>query len=98
MDYVTDFARRGLKRKGLELARRHSAPAACFPAPRWIRFAKNWTRNCSNQPRHAANAGRGRGGGRDEARKTRMKYFKRGVLLITPGDREDIVLAACTGI
>jgi BioD-like phosphotransacetylase family protein len=27
-----------------------------------------------------------------------MKYFKRGVLLITPGDREDIVLAACTGI
>src|SRR6185436_11611981 len=27
-----------------------------------------------------------------------LKFFKRGVLLITPGDREDIVLAACTGI
>jgi BioD-like phosphotransacetylase family protein len=27
-----------------------------------------------------------------------IKFFKRGVLLITPGDREDIVLAACTGI
>jgi BioD-like phosphotransacetylase family protein len=25
-----------------------------------------------------------------------MKYFKRGVLLITPGDREDIILAAAT--
>src|SRR5437660_1357753 len=27
-----------------------------------------------------------------------MNYFKRGVLLITPGDREDIILAACTGL
>ena len=27
-----------------------------------------------------------------------MAYFKRGVLLITPGDREDIILAACTGL
>ncbi len=27
-----------------------------------------------------------------------MKFFKRGVLLITPGDREDIILAACTSI
>ena len=27
-----------------------------------------------------------------------MSYFKRGVLLITPGDREDIILAACTGL
>jgi BioD-like phosphotransacetylase family protein len=24
-----------------------------------------------------------------------MNYFKRGVLLITPGDREDIILTAC---
>jgi BioD-like phosphotransacetylase family protein len=27
-----------------------------------------------------------------------INYFKRGVLLITPGDREDIILAACTGL
>ena len=27
-----------------------------------------------------------------------MKFFQPGVLLITPGDREDIVLAACTAI
>src|ERR1035437_1263063 len=27
-----------------------------------------------------------------------MEFFKRGVLVITPGDREDILLAACTGI
>ena len=27
-----------------------------------------------------------------------ISYFKRGVLLITPGDREDIILAACTGL
>jgi BioD-like phosphotransacetylase family protein len=27
-----------------------------------------------------------------------MTYFKSGVLLITPGDREDIILAACTGL
>lgn len=27
-----------------------------------------------------------------------LKFFKAGVLLITPGDREDIVLAACTAI
>ena len=26
--------------------------------------------------------------------KNAMQFFKRGVLLITPGDREDIVLAA----
>jgi BioD-like phosphotransacetylase family protein len=27
-----------------------------------------------------------------------MGFFKRGVLLITPGDREDIILAACTSL
>jgi BioD-like phosphotransacetylase family protein len=27
-----------------------------------------------------------------------MDFFKPGVLLITPGDREDIVLAACTSL
>ena len=30
--------------------------------------------------------------------KTPCRYFKQGVLLITPGDREDIILAACTGL
>jgi BioD-like phosphotransacetylase family protein len=27
-----------------------------------------------------------------------MTYFRRGVLLITPGDREDMLLAACTSL
>ncbi len=27
-----------------------------------------------------------------------MGFFKRGMLLITPGDREDIILAACTSL
>jgi hypothetical protein len=27
-----------------------------------------------------------------------LNYFKAGVLLITPGDREDIILAACTSL
>ena len=36
MDYITDFARRGLKRKGLELLGRHPAPDHSQPARRWI--------------------------------------------------------------
>ncbi len=27
-----------------------------------------------------------------------LSFFKPGVLLITPGDREDIILAACTSL
>ena len=96
VDYVTDFARRGLKRRGLDLlgviphqnmlssptldSIRDELGAEVLNDP----VSMHWlVEDVVVGAMSAQNA---------------MKYFKRGVLLITPGDREDIVLAACTGI
>jgi BioD-like phosphotransacetylase family protein len=96
IDYVTDFARRGLKRKGLELLgviphqRMLSNPTVAS-----IRDELN--AELLNEPRHVKTLVDDVVVGAMGAQNA-MKYFKPGVLLITPGDREDIVLAACTGI
>jgi BioD-like phosphotransacetylase family protein len=91
-DYIADFARRGLKRKGLELLGviPHQ-PMLSSPTVESIR--EELDAEVLNTPptmhgliddvvvgaMSAPNA---------------VRFFKRGVLLITPGDREDILAAA----
>src|SRR6185295_1028986 len=96
VDYVSDFARRGLKRKGLELLgviphqRILSSPTVDF-------IREELGAELLNNPPSlhvlVEDVVLGAMGAQNA-----MRFFKRGVLLITPGDREDIVLAACTGI
>lgn len=98
MDYITEFARRGLKRKGLELLGviphqrilsnpsidliREDLRAEMLNSPP-IKTLNGLVDDVVVGAMGAQNA---------------IHFFKRGVLLITPGDREDIVLAACTSI
>src|SRR5690242_15723685 len=94
LDYVSEFARRGLKRKGLELLGvlpherilpkptleliRDELKAELLSAPTGLH---NLVDDVVVGAMGAQNA---------------MSYFKRGVLVITPGDREDIITAAWT--
>src|SRR3954469_22199047 len=96
VDYVSDFARKGFKRKGLELlgviphqdilsrptvhSIREELEAELLSTPDRL---NGLVEDVVVGAMGAQNA---------------MTYFKRGVLLITPGDREDIILAACTGL
>jgi BioD-like phosphotransacetylase family protein len=96
IDYVTEFARRGFKRKGLELLGviphqrilssptvdliREELQAELLSAPESL--------DCLVEDVVVGAMGA----------QNAMSYFQRGVLLITPGDREDIILAACTGL
>ena len=92
VDYVTDFARRGLKRKGLDLL-------GVLP---YEQILCNPTVDLIREELHAELLNRpptlnalvndvvvGAMGAQNA-----MQFFQPGVLLITPGDREDIVLAA----
>ena len=92
VDYVTDFARRGLKRKGLELL-------GVLP---YEQILGNPSMDLIREELHAELLNTpatlntlvddvivGAMGAHNA-----MQFFKRGVLLITPGDREDILLAA----
>ncbi|HEV2437071.1 MAG TPA: AAA family ATPase [Verrucomicrobiae bacterium] len=92
VDYVTDFARRGLKRKGLELLGvLPYEPILGSPSVDLIR--EELHAELLNTPATLNNMV-------DEViigamgAQNAMQFFKRGVLLITPGDREDILLAA----
>jgi BioD-like phosphotransacetylase family protein len=94
LDYVADFARRGLKRKGLDLL-------GVLPLlPR----LSNPTLDSIREELHAEVLA-----GVDRihnivddivvgamAAQNAARFFKPGVLIITPGDREDIILAAAT--
>jgi BioD-like phosphotransacetylase family protein len=92
IDYVSDFARRGLKRKGLDLL-------GVIPHEQIL---SNPSIDLIREELHAELLNNpptlntlvddvvvGAMGAHNA-----MKFFKRGVLLITPGDREDILLAA----
>jgi hypothetical protein len=92
IDYITEFARRGLKRKGLELLgvlpHRHILSRPTMAAIKEELKAKalndssefnNMVINTVVGAMSAQNA---------------EEHFKRGTLVITPGDREDIILAA----
>ena len=96
MDYVSDFARRGLKRRGLDLLGvLPYQQILCNPSMDLIReelgaellnpsaTLKIPVEDVIVGAMSAQNA---------------IKFFKPGVLLITPGDREDLVLAACTAL
>jgi BioD-like phosphotransacetylase family protein len=95
VDYVTDFARRGLKRKGLELLGviPHQRVLSC-PTVELIRDELNAETLNSANPRALVEDVVVGAMGAENA----VGFFRRGVLLITPGDREDILLAACTSL
>jgi BioD-like phosphotransacetylase family protein len=97
IDYVTEFAKRGLKRKGLELL-------GVLPHQRIL---SSPTVDLVREELNAEvlNADGGLRGGLIEdvvvgamGAQHAVLHFRRGALLITPGDREDIVLAACTSL
>lgn len=96
VDYISDFARRGLRRKGLELL-------GVIPHQRVLAnptvglVCEELQADLLNHPPTLDELVDDVVVGAMGAQNA-MHFFKRGVLLITPGDREDIVLAACTGI
>ncbi len=94
VDYVSEFARRGLKRKGLELL-------GVIPHQR-ILSSPTMDSICEALHAEMLNNSRQMNNLVDEVVVGAMgvqnatAYFKRGVLLITPGDRGDIILAAAS--
>ncbi|MGD1088985.1 MAG: AAA family ATPase [Verrucomicrobiota bacterium] len=96
VDYVADFVRRGLKRKGLDLLGvLPYEQILCNPSVDLIRGELRAELLNSPPTLHALVNDVVVGA---MSAQNAMKFFQPGVLLITPGDREDIVLAACTGI
>lgn len=92
LDYVADFARRGFKRRGLELlgVLPHQ-PMLSNPTLASIR--EELRAEVLNQGKQIQNAVEDVVVGAMSAENA-TRFFQRGVLIITPGDREDIVLAA----
>ena len=94
IDYITEFARRGLKRKGLELLGvvPHQ-PVLSQPTMELIREELN--AEVLNQSDGLHNSVQevliGAMGVHNA-----LHLFKKGVLIITPGDREDIILAVAS--
>jgi len=96
VDYVSDFARRGLKRKGLDLL--GVLPHEQLLSNPSIDLIREELRaELLNSPTTLNTLVDDVVVGAMGAHNA-MKFFKRGVLLITPGDREDIVLAACANL
>ena len=96
LDYVTDFARRGLKRKGLDLL--GVIPhQAMLSSPTVDSIREELQAELLNEPGSLQTLVDNVVVGAMSAQNA-TKHFKRGVLLITPGDREDILLAACAGL
>jgi len=94
VDYISDFARRGLKRKGLELlgVLPHER---ILPKPTLELIRDELKAEVVSAPAALHNLVDDVVVGAMGA-KNAMSHFKRGVLLITPGDREDIIMAART--
>src|SRR6266550_9440908 len=94
LDYVSDFARRGFKRKGLELlgVLPHER---ILPKPTLELIRDELKAELLSGPDHLHNLVDDVVVGAMGAQNA-MSQFKRGVLLITPGDREDIIMAAWT--
>ncbi|HET7625128.1 MAG TPA: AAA family ATPase [Verrucomicrobiae bacterium] len=96
MDYITDFARRGLKRKGLELLgvvphqRVLSSPTIGLIREELDAEMLNENGNFRSLVEEVIVGAMGA--------QNAIKFFRRGALLITPGDREDIILAACASL
>ena len=96
VDYITDFARRGFKRKGLELLGviPHQQILSS-PTLDLIReeLAAEVLSSASGMNGLVNDVVVGAMGAANA-----LTYFKHGVLLITPGDREDLILTACAGL
>src|SRR5216117_2137425 len=94
LDYITEFARRGLKRKGLELLGvvPHQ-PILSQPTMNLIR--EELTAEPLNRSDHFHNPVEGVLIGAMGVQNA-LHLFQKGVLIITPGDREDIILAVAT--
>lgn len=94
LDFITEFARRGFKRKGLELLGViPHIPILASPTIGLIREelgARSINRNSDfhNLVEHVFVAAVGAANA--------VSHFRRGALVITPGDREDIVMAAAS--
>jgi len=94
IDYITEFARRGLKRKGLELLgvvphqRILSSPTVDLIREELRAERLNLCVRIHNLVERVVVGAMGA--------QNAIGYFKPGVLVITPGDREDIILAAAT--
>jgi BioD-like phosphotransacetylase family protein len=96
VDYISEFARRGLKRKGLELL--GVIPhQRILSSPTIDLIREDLRAELLNEPEQVNNLVDDVVVGAMGAHNA-MSHFKRGVLLITPGDREDIIMAACTGL
>jgi BioD-like phosphotransacetylase family protein len=96
IEFVCEFARRGLKRKGLELLgviphqRMLSSPTLGLIREELNAEMLNPSRQLQNLVDDVVVGAMGV--------HNAINFFKPGVLLITPGDREDIVVAASTPV
>ncbi len=94
LDFITEFAKRGLKRKGLELLgvlphqQVLSSPTVDLIREELKANMLNVSGDLQNLVEDVALGAMGA--------HNALNLFKPGVLLITPGDREDIILAART--
>jgi len=96
VDYITDFAGRGLKRKGLDLLGvvPHQPELSC---PTLDSIREKLDAEVLNEPPTLHYLVQDMVVGAMAAQNA-IRHFKRGMLLITRGDREDIILAACAAI
>jgi BioD-like phosphotransacetylase family protein len=92
LDYITEFARRGLKRKGLDLLgvlpHHHLLSSPTIESIQEDLAAERlnqggWANNLVDSVVIGAMGAQ-----------NALTHFKRGCLVITPGDREDVVMAA----
>jgi BioD-like phosphotransacetylase family protein len=96
VDFITEFARRGLKRKGLELLGviPHqsvlSSPSIDLIREELKAEPLNETKGSHNLVEDVAVGTMGV--------HNALNYFKHGVLLVIPGDREDVILAVNTSL
>jgi BioD-like phosphotransacetylase family protein len=96
LDYIADFARRGLRRKGLELLGViPNQPPLSQPTLDTIRDELG--AELLNQPPRLNTPVNNIIVGAMSAQNA-TRHFKAGALIITPGDREDIVLAAAAAL
>ena len=96
IDYISDFARCGFKRRGLELL--GVIPhQPILPRPSVDCIKEELNAELLSKPENMDKLVEDVVVGAMGAQNA-MNFFKRGILLITPGDREDIILAACTGL
>ncbi len=94
IDFIAEFARRGLKRKGLELL--GVVPhRQILSSPTMYVIREELDAESLNKSIHIHNLVENVVLGAMEAQNA-LVHFKRGVLLIAPGDRVDLLMAAAT--